>query len=208
MVMRIIFLRHGESTANIDQDIISGVNRDAPLTQTGRQQVQAIARRIQKLRLAINYVYVSPTIRTKQTAQLLFPCHPRAKVDERLIELSQGHAEGTRRSDSLTPNVLASRIAQKKDFRFTGGESMNQAALRLHNWVDDIRASHTKNDTVLVITHAMLTRSYVSFLLDWSFEMTLKNELDYCACVIIEIDGPVNPPLIRGFNVPIENVEA
>lgn len=207
--MRIILMRHAESTANIDPMIISGVSHNASLTQTGRQHVKDIATKIQRLQLAIKDVYVSPTLRTKQTTQLLLTpdCQAKITIDDRLIELSQGNAEGTRRSDRLTQAALARRADQKKDFHFTNGESMNQAALRLHKWISEVSASSAKNDTILVVTHAMLIRSYVSFLLNWTFEKTLKNELDFCACVIIEIDSPTEPPHVRMFNAPIEMVE-
>jgi len=66
--MRIILMRHAESTANIDSMIISGVSLDASLTQTGRQHTKVIATKTRPIQSTINNVYVSPTLRTKQTA--------------------------------------------------------------------------------------------------------------------------------------------
>lgn len=206
--MNIYFLRHGESVNNpMEHQLISGVDYDTPLSTLGRQQAKQLAATIALQSISsIDAVYVSPTLRTRQTLALLDTAPLIANsphvIDERIIELSQGTAEGKPRQQVYIPTVIQQRDKLGKDFAFPGGESMNQAALRLGNWIADIRQTHDENATIFAISHAMLLRSYVSYLCNWTMQQTLENTLENCHAVELSISKNTGIELVR-FNASL-----
>src|SRR6266540_2696491 len=66
--MKLYFVRHGESEANI-QHVIS--NRDSPfsLSPLGKRQANALAQNLKDIRIAA--IYSSPVLRARETAEIL-----------------------------------------------------------------------------------------------------------------------------------------
>jgi len=67
--MRLYFVRHGESEANI-QHVISNYGSHFGLTELGRQQVHVLAERLKEL--PITTMYSSPVLRAMDTADILY----------------------------------------------------------------------------------------------------------------------------------------
>jgi len=63
--MRIIFVRHGESEHNVRQS----AEENTPLTQKGRRQVSALAKRLRGYR--ISEIYTSSLVRAKETGRII-----------------------------------------------------------------------------------------------------------------------------------------
>ena len=67
--MDVYLIRHAEA---IERDPAGGMaDEDRPLTDTGRSQAQHIARRLPGRGAKIERLFVSPTVRTRQTAEPL-----------------------------------------------------------------------------------------------------------------------------------------
>lgn len=66
-MIRLLFIRHGATAGNIEKRYIGST--DEPLCDTGVEQVRAL----RKHGFQVDHLYVSPMLRTRQTAQLLFP---------------------------------------------------------------------------------------------------------------------------------------
>ena len=204
--MRFILMRHAEASSNLNPAILTGVNFNAPLTKTGVKLAQRVSLQLARVSPAPASVYVSPTRRTMQTAKLLLPADTPLKTVDSLIEVSRGVAENKLRDETFTPEVLAAVKQQQKDFQFPKGESMNDAASRLGAFLQSISKEHKKDDIILVVSHAMLIRGYVSELLDWTYDETIANELDHCACAVIEFTDTSDIPKVSSFNVSIESL--
>lgn len=91
--MRLYFVRHGESTANLPR-VFSNSGLQHPLTAKGIEQAQAVARALSGE--PVECIYSSPILRAMQTAQILAesrqaPLH----ITEALREWSVGSYEGT-----------------------------------------------------------------------------------------------------------------
>jgi uncharacterized phosphatase len=99
--MRLLYVRHGESTANIED--ISGTT-DAVLTDKGQQQAHDVA---QKLKAEnVQLIFCSPYTRARQTAEIIaaelgIPVEDVVVVDE-LRERYMGDLEGTVRTKSMS----------------------------------------------------------------------------------------------------------
>ena len=190
--MIIYLMRHAESETNpYDAEIISGVNLTTPLSEPGRASVYTIAKQLsaQKKLYSVDAIYTSPAKRAQETLQILQTSKKisniKVVVDPSLLELSQGVAEGRPRPEMNTLAIIKKQKKLGKNFSYAQGESINQAAKRMHKWITSISLSHEKNATILVISHAMLIRSYVSYLNKWSTDETIQSSLDNCHVVTL-----------------------
>lgn len=82
--MIIYLLRHGTTIYNVEKRYQG--QRDIPLSEDGRAQIR-------QADFTTDVVYVSPLIRTRQTAEILFP-KARQVVVENLKEMNFGSFEG------------------------------------------------------------------------------------------------------------------
>lgn len=69
-MIRLLFIRHGATAGNLEKRYIGST--DEALCDVGRAQIEAL----QKNRFQIDRLFVSPMLRTRQTAELLFPQMP------------------------------------------------------------------------------------------------------------------------------------
>lgn len=143
---RLILVRHG-STAMTAEKRYSG-RGDVPLSEVGRVQAEAVARRVAALDPAA--VYSSPLSRCLETAELTgLPVYP----DADLIECDFGVWEGLTftqvRADygKELNRWLASASAAPP-----GGESFHQVAKRVSEAVARIRKAHP-GQTVAIVSH-------------------------------------------------------
>src|SRR4051812_4874927 len=68
MAMRLIFVRHGESEANV-QRVYSNRGWNHPLTEKGRQQARALAEKLAGR--GVKMIYASPVRRAVETATVI-----------------------------------------------------------------------------------------------------------------------------------------
>ena len=83
----IFFIRHGATEGNLRRRYIG--RTDEPLCEAGIAQVKAL----QKRGLSVDRLFVSPMLRTRQTADILFPKMPYTVVDG-FAEMDFGRFEG------------------------------------------------------------------------------------------------------------------
>jgi broad specificity phosphatase PhoE len=155
--MKIYFIRHAQSEANVLR-IIS--NRDLPhhLTETGRQQAEALVYTLDNVPVA--EVYSSPIVRAVETAQIVaiskgLP----VQITNALREPDCGIMEG--RGDDAAwaehDRVVSDWTDHQRDSRIEGGESYNDLRARFVPFVDRLVAEHADTDhNLLLITHGSL----------------------------------------------------
>jgi len=91
-IMKLYFIRHGESEANL-QHVISNYGSSLGLTERGRQQVRELAERLSDL--PISTMYSSPVLRAMDTADILYQVLDLPyRVHEALREYFCGVLEG------------------------------------------------------------------------------------------------------------------
>ena len=73
---RILMIRHGATAGNLEKRYIGCT--DEPLCPLGVEQVE----RLRQANLTADVLFVSPMLRTRQTAQLLFPDRPCTVVED------------------------------------------------------------------------------------------------------------------------------
>lgn len=152
--MRLLCIRHGQSVAN-NEGRFQG-QLDSPLTDLGREQARALARRLVCEGWSLSAIHTSDLSRAAETAQILGDAL-RAPVfpDERLREHDVG---------ILTGLTLAQIEQQYPEIRralhhdpvlpvIPGEESQDAFCLRVVSMLDQIRSSHSGEQAVAIVSH-------------------------------------------------------
>ncbi|GAA5118177.1 histidine phosphatase family protein [Haloechinothrix salitolerans] len=153
---RLYLLRHGETPFH-DGNRYCG-RTDVPLTEAGEAQARRLAG--WAARAGLDAVYSSPLVRAVRTAEpAARAAGLRTHIDDRLIELDFGEAEG------LTSRDMARRWPERRAAferdpvanPLPGGEDPRAAITRAMAVVSDIAKRH-RGETVLAVCHSTLLR--------------------------------------------------
>lgn len=186
---RIIILRHGESVANTNKDILS--TDDSPLTELGKIQAQKTGIFL-KENYKIKKVVSSELLRAKQTADIIAE-ELGVKQVARLVDLKEGDngiLKGTSKADAVLLPHVGSKIAKlvnifentskvqqtKRDKRYiaadhkmaelTGGESTDMMKIRAKRVWREIFRMKSAGD-ILVVSH----NGFISIMLSVMYNM-------------------------------------
>ncbi len=165
--MKLYFVRHGESEANVLK-VISNRGLVHPLTELGRQQAAQLAQSL--MSIPITRIYSSPLLRARQTAEIVAAALSLpVEITDVLREPDCGMAEG--RSDEAAwaehrQAWIAWLEEQRYDYRIEGGESFNDLRARFVPFIDRLLAEHgDTSDQLLLISHGALLITMLSVML-------------------------------------------
>ena len=153
MTVLLYLVRHGETTFNAEGRIQG--QADAPLSELGRRQSQAVAEVLAAL--PVEAVYSSPLSRALLTARRIAETHGLiVQTDPRLMELNAGAFQGRLRSElaNIYPAELAQWLGGDEDFVIPGGESRRQLTIRGCEVLRGIAAAGHRE--AVVVTHGGL----------------------------------------------------
>jgi len=143
--MKIFFIRHGESEANVAGIISDNPARVVNLTQRGRAQAEAAAEKLREVRFT--HAYASEFARARQTAEILLRHHAcPLRIDARLNERHSG-MDGLPIhffNDLMRPDPLHIKPEH--------GESFLEQMQRLRSFLDETAARHP-DGMVLAASH-------------------------------------------------------
>jgi broad specificity phosphatase PhoE len=149
----LLLARHGETDDNVQPIRFQGF-RDTRLNETGRAQARELAERVATEFQPIGALWSSDLSRAHETAEIVgsrIGLAPR--LDPRLREANRGEWEGhlfidIQRSD---PERFAAWMRAGPDWRFPGGESLQEQQDRVSAALSDIHA--TGELPALVVCH-------------------------------------------------------
>lgn len=145
--MKIIFVRHGESEANVAGFINDDPRRPVALTATGRNQALAAAQQLPDIPFV--RAYASELLRARQTAEILLRQRKLAcplLVDPRLNERKTG-------MDGLPVESFNALVrSDPVGIRPPGGESFLEQMERLKDFLDAAAAAQP-DGPVLAVSH-------------------------------------------------------
>lgn len=140
-LVEVLLINHGDWHMNLRPDLVAGRCPEAALTPTGKRQARALGVFLKSQGVRFNSVYTSPLDRARATAasvcQELNLAEEQIKSSDSLIEISQGHWEGTARSDIYTPETLNLIDKSQPDFSPPSGESLRQVEYRMVQFLND-----------------------------------------------------------------------
>ena len=148
----IIFVRHGQSTANLDR-VFAG-HTDVPLTELGYKQAQNTANFLKSYQ--ISAIYSSDLMRSMQTAEPTGKMHNLPVIPDReLREIFAGEWEG-RAYEELVEKFAQSFATWRFDCGRAhpeGGESTLELGERIYREVDRLIDLH-RGECFVIFTHA------------------------------------------------------
>jgi probable phosphoglycerate mutase len=131
----------------------ASAGRRVHLNDKGRQQAEALGRRLADKKLAA--IYSSPLERTVETAQAIAQHHRALQVlvDEGLVEVDFGQWAGTRLRKLARTRLWRIVQGYPSGARFPRGESFGEVHARIVETLDRIAARHPTG-IVVVVSHA------------------------------------------------------
>ena len=187
--MKLIFVRHGESTANREH-IISNRNQEFGLTEQGIHQANLVATRLAGENVA--RLYTSPLLRARQTGEIIAKQVniPHIVADE-LREFDCGSLEG--RNDPEAWNSFLSIFqdwlkGKKWRVHMAGGESFMDITRRFIPFVEKIRKDYEgQTGSLVLVSHGGVFYTMLPLILEnVSFKSTSGTIMGNTDIVIAE----------------------
>lgn len=165
--MKLYFVRHGESVANVEW-VVSNRGFQHPLTDKGRQQVMNLADSLKDIEFS--HIYSSPLQRAVQTAEILSKAMGMTfEITDALREGDGGILEG--RSDVECWRMVEELESQwftkgNHDAKIEDGESYNDIVARFVPFIEDLVKTYARTEnTILLVSHGATLRVGLSHLL-------------------------------------------
>ncbi|MDD7202627.1 MAG: histidine phosphatase family protein [Sphaerochaetaceae bacterium] len=187
--MLLYVTRHGK-TLNNSTGRISGIV-DVPLSPEGVEEARGLARKLceGRNRYRILHVVSSNLVRARQTAEIVAKALSLpVTVDSLFHEVSFGSDEGSLFSERP--------YQERKDepfSRFTGGESLVDAACRVYPALDEMRKMYTGN--VLLVTHGMLARVIATYFHSYTIEQLKSSLMPNCSLACYDMEQAERHPV-------------
>ena len=176
MKKRCILIRHAKTEGN-ESGRFMGCRTDEPLSDAGREESFAIKEKVSELTGRHFSLYVSPLIRTKETARILFDAKEPAEVDE-LRELDFGILDGRTHAElDGDPRYQAWIDSNGRD-RVPGGESMYDLIRRSMAGFERVIGLTPPDDDIVIVCHGGNIMSVMSTLAGNDFYANICPNLD------------------------------
>ena len=191
---RLVVARHGETPANVAM-LMQGSGDDS-LTEKGRQQAQALARRLADEFGDAVALYSSPLGRALQTARAISAALNDLPVWSHpdLVEYDLGEWDGLPYMVLRDKHRLWERMRADPDFTPPGGETPQGFARRVHTTFEEIIRAHP-GQTVIVVSHGGVISTALALLIENDGSVWRKYQLFNCA--FAEVLLGEGPHLIR-----------
>lgn len=193
---RLLLLRHGQTALSVDRRYSGRGN--PPLTDLGRRQADAAARRLAGVDVAA--VISSPLARATATAQAVADVHQLpVVVEEGLIETDFGAWEGLTFAEALAHDPdLHRRWRSDVSVSPPGGESFDEVAVRVARARDALVAAHPAS-TIVVVSHVTPIKLMLQQALGVGPSLLYRLHLDLASLSIAE-HYPDGGTSVRGVN--------
>jgi len=189
-VTTLYLIRHGATEANLATPArLQGRKHNPPLARLGVRQAEA-TRDLLAIR-PIDHCYTSPLLRAVQTAALVAAPHRISPVTlDALTECDLGSWEGL---DWQTIRYLDAEGYQRFHanpalFGYPSGESFADVYARVRPAIDGLLQAH-EGQSVLVVAHHIVNRTYLAGLLGMGPELARQIVLDNCGISIVVRQG-------------------
>lgn len=155
-ITKIIFVRHGQSVKNLIGLFTDEIN-DFPLTRQGKNEAKEAGEFLKKQ--GVDFIYSSPVLRTKQTAEIISNAVGGVEVIDapELIEVDSGTWDGKTIHDKNIKKERDEYLALSVEDRYIAkrghnGESWLDVEKRVKKLIDKVLEEH-KGKTVVFVSH-------------------------------------------------------
>ncbi len=183
-------IRHGATEANLARPPrLQGQRHNPPLSRLGVRQAEA-TRDLLAIR-PIDRCYASPLLRAVQTAAIVSAPHGLSPQPlEALTECDMGRWEGLDWQTIRAIDVEGFQRfhANPAEFGYPGGESFRDVHRRVSSALDELLSIHA-GESILVVAHHIVNRTYLAGLLGLGPDQANQVTLDNCGISVIVHDG-------------------
>src|SRR5262245_32426593 len=183
-------IRHGATEANLaTPPRLQGRKHNPPLARLGVRQAEA-TRDFLAIR-PIEHCYTSPMQRAVQTAALVAAPHRLTpQTLDALTECEVGQWEGLdwQTIRYLDAEGYARFHANPAKFGYPGGESFADGLARVQPAIDGLLSKH-EGQSILVVAHHIVNRTYLAGLLGMGPELARQVVLDNCGISVVVREG-------------------
>ena len=185
--MKLYFVRHGESEANIQQ-VISNYGSPFGLTEFGRHQAHVLAERLKDM--PITTMYSSPVLRAMDTADILYASLGLPyRVTEALREYHCGVLEGKSDEESWRLHhqyyegwTLRHNYLSKPE----GGESFVDIQNRFLPFIEALKSN--EDEDILLVGHGGLFHLMLPLLLtNIDNDFVNAHGIGHTECIVVEL---------------------
>jgi probable phosphoglycerate mutase len=195
----VYFVRHGETILTPSRKFSGTGSLDPELTSDGLAQAELVAKEVAKL--DVDVVIASPLKRTKQTAEAISRATGVEIIfDEAWFELSYGEWDGRSVEEvrSESPDEYQAWI-NSSSYAPPGGESYDEAAIRVDDALEAILASYP-GKKVLVVSHNGVIKSAINLALGGPSDGVFHMDASPCSISSISIWPSDGLRAVRSFN--------
>lgn len=188
---RLVFIRHGECVAN-EKGLAGGPVGDGGLTDLGRSQAQALARRLAltgELRSA-SALYTSTLPRAIETGDIVFAAINADLVprrDDDLGELRVGEADALTWSEIEERFVLPNWDLDPGQRNVPGGESLLAFFARAVAVIGQIATAHP-HELVVIVSHGGVIEQAMKLYQGLDASARLRPRIEHCSMTEIEFN--------------------
>ena len=198
----IIFLRHAQAENNTKR-ILAGRTEGVPLTKTGIEQAERIAKYLASI--DISAIYSSPIERARHTAGIVAKnCSlEEVVIDERLTEIDMGKFTRMNYDDMFAKygNIFLKFYENDPVISEHEVETFPDVQKRVLDMVDHVLKKHN-NENVILVTHMDPIKSMLATVMDLKpkilFELIIANA---SLTIITERDKKFSLSAINAMNV-------
>jgi broad specificity phosphatase PhoE len=188
MTTRILLIRHGQTTWNVENRFRGQV--DVPLDETGRWQARVTADYV-AARWPLKAVYTSPLGRAVQTAEPIAEAQGvQVHLLDGLMDISFGEWAGKPLSEveHIWPERFETWFAAPHTVRFPGGEELADVLERVTGALEEVTRRH-EGETLALVAHTVVNRVLLCAVLGVGNEHFWQLAQDTCAVNGITWDG-------------------
>jgi probable phosphomutase (TIGR03848 family) len=184
-VTRFLLIRHGHTDA-VGQ-VLAGRAQGVDLDARGREQAEGLVSRLETV--MIDAIFVSPLVRTRQTAEPLARVRNlKTRELTGLDELDYGEWQGVR-LDALTADPYwSSYNAQRSLFRIPGGELLAEAQLRMVQVLEQLHVQ-LPGTSIALFGHGDPIRALLAYLLGMPLDLIARLEVAPASVSIVQREG-------------------
>jgi len=194
--MRFYLLRHAVTAET--GITLSGRLPGIPLSADGRHMAEFAADMLAALRPAM--LVSSPVDRCKETAGIVggqWGLKPH--LDRAFIEADYGSWSGRKLAALYRLKAWSHLMASAARFRFPDGETLEEVQRRAVAGIERLAATHRKDATIVIVSHADVIRSLVAHYLGMPLDLIHRLNVRPTSISVVELngDGPPRVPIVN-----------
>ncbi len=185
------FIRHGESESNVNPGMAVALGYNAPMTDRGHKQAEAVGERLGREGVKFDKIYTSSLDRAVQTTENILrgmgiPNAEYEKVDD-IIEQRGASEKGPDVTDAMVQENLLTRAEKGQFFKMVDGETMRSVERRASNWIEDEIIYNPEwyekpgTHTIAIVSHGGTIRALFHYITGIDNRLAMRSDLFNCS---------------------------